>query len=98
KDVAAIEDSTAEAQTIARVNGKTAVVLQIRKQSGTNTIEVIDAIKARLKDLTAQLPKGWKLSVVRDQSDYIIAAVDAVQEHLVLGSLFAAAIVLLFLR
>ena len=38
----------------------------------------------------AQLPKGWSMNIVRDQSDYIVAAVDAVQEHLVLGALFAA--------
>src|SRR6185295_6289168 len=63
-DVARVEDGVADAETIARVDGKPAVVLQIRKQSGSNTVEVIDRIKA----------------------------------HLVLGALFAAGIVLLFLR
>src|SRR4030095_2301574 len=77
---------------------KPAVVLQIRKQSGSNTVEVIDRVKARQKQLASQIPKGWKMEIVRDQSAYITAAVDAVQEHLVLGSLFAAGIVFLFLR
>jgi hydrophobic/amphiphilic exporter-1 (mainly G- bacteria), HAE1 family len=98
RDVAAIEDSTADPESVALVDGRPAVVLQIRKQSGTNTIEVIDRAKARLEELRAQLPKGWNMRVVRDQSAYITAAVDAVQEHLVVGSLFAALIVLLFLR
>lgn len=97
-DVARVEDGVADAETIARVDGKPAVVLQIRKQSGSNTVEVIDRIKARQRELASQLPKGWRLEIVRDQSAYIISAVDAVQEHLVLGSLFAAGIVLLFLR
>lgn len=97
-DVARVEDSTAEPETLASVDGKPAVVLQIRKQSGLNTVEVIAGVKDRLEQLRAQLPSGWKMDVVRDQSDYITAAVDAVQEHLVLGSLFAALIVLLFLR
>ena len=97
-DVARVEDSVADAETIARVDGKPAVVLQIRKQSGSNTVEVIDRVKERQQQLAAQLPKGWKMAIVRDQSAYITAAVDAVQEHLVLGSLFAAGIVLLFLR
>ncbi len=97
-DVARVEDSTAEPETLASVDGKPAVVLQIRKQSGLNTVEVIAGVKDRLAQLRSQLPAGWKMDIVRDQSDYITAAVDAVQEHLVLGSLFAALIVLLFLR
>jgi hydrophobic/amphiphilic exporter-1 (mainly G- bacteria), HAE1 family len=98
KDVARIDDGVAEAETIARVDGKPAVVLQVRKQSGTNTVEVINRVKDRVEQLRAQLPHGWQMIIVRDQSDYITAAVDAVKEHLVLGSLFAALIVLLFLK
>lgn len=98
KDVARVEDSVAETETIARVDGKPAVVLQVRKQSGTNTIEVIDRVKERIEDLRAQLPAGWNMIIVRDQSGYIEAAVHAVKEHLALGALFASLIVLVFLR
>ncbi|HEX3532418.1 MAG TPA: efflux RND transporter permease subunit [Thermoanaerobaculia bacterium] len=98
KDVAVVDDGVAEAETIARVDGKQAVVLQVRKQSGTNTVEVINRVKDRVEQLRGQLPHDWKMVIVRDQSDYITAAVDAVKEHLVLGSLFAALIVLLFLK
>jgi HAE1 family hydrophobic/amphiphilic exporter-1 len=98
KDVASIEDSVADVETSASVSGEPAVVLQVRKQSGTNTIEVIDRVKDRVNELRKQLPKGWKMEVVRDQSAYIVAAVDTVKEHLVLGSLLAAGIVWLFLR
>ena len=98
KDVARIDDGIEDAATIARVDGKPAVVLQVRKQSGTNTVEVIDRVKERVEQLRAQLPQGWHMDIVRDQSGYITAAVDAVKEHLVLGSLFAALIVLLFLK
>ncbi len=102
-DVGRIDDGTAEAESIASVDGKPAVLLQVRKQSGTNTIEVIDRLKERVglkpdEGLRAQLPKGWRMDLVRDQSEYIVAAVDAVKEHLVVGSLLAAATVLLFLR
>ena len=98
RDVARVEDGTAEPETIARVGGKPAVVLQVRKQSGTNTVEVIGRLKERLDQLRSQLPAGWSMTIVRDQSDYITAALDAVTEHLVLGALFAAGIVYLFLR
>jgi len=96
-DVARIEDSVAEPESVASVDGKSAVVLSIRKQSGTNTVEVVDRLKERVRDLQKELPKGWQMRTVRDQSQYVVAAVDAVKEHLILGSLFAALIVWFFL-
>ena len=96
-DVAHIEDSVAEPESIATVDGKTAVVMNIRKQSGTNTVEVVDRLKSQLEEVRTSLPKGWTMQIVRDQSDYVIAAVEAVKEHLILGSLFAALIVWFFL-
>jgi HAE1 family hydrophobic/amphiphilic exporter-1 len=98
KDVARVDDGVEEAETIASVDGKPAVVLQVRKQSGTNTVAVIDRVKERTEQLRAQLPQGWEMAIVRDQSAYITAAVEAVKEHLVAGSLLAALIVLLFLK
>ncbi|HEY2323967.1 MAG TPA: efflux RND transporter permease subunit [Thermoanaerobaculia bacterium] len=96
-DVAHIEDSVAEPESVATVNGNSAVVLNVRKQSGTNTVEVVNHLKEQIAEIQKGLPKGWKMQVVRDQSDYIVAAVDAVKEHLILGSLFAALIVWFFL-
>jgi multidrug efflux pump subunit AcrB len=96
-DVAHIEDSVAEPESVASVEGKPAVVMFVRKQSGTNSIEVVNRLKERLGEVREGLPKGWTMSVVRDQSDYILAAVNAVKEHLILGSLFAALIVWFFL-
>ena len=96
-DVAHIEDSVAEPESIATVDGKPAVVMNIRKQSGTNTVEVIERLKEQLGQVRTDLPKGWTMQIVRDQSNYIVAAVDAVKEHLILGSLFAALIVWFFL-
>jgi HAE1 family hydrophobic/amphiphilic exporter-1 len=97
-DVATIDDGVEEAESIASVGGKPAVVLQIRKQSGTNSIAVVNEIKERFQELKGQLPAGWKADIVRDQSKFIVAAVDAVKEHLVVGSLFASFIVFVFLR
>ncbi len=96
-DVARVEDGMAEPETVATFGGEPAVVLQVRKQSGTNTIAVVDLLKDRVSQLAVQLPAGWKMDMVRDQSDFILAAVHAVQEHLILGSLLAAGIVWLFL-
>ena len=96
-DVAHIEDSVAQPESVASVEGKPAVVMFVRKQSGTNSIEVVKRLKERLGEVRESLPKGWTMSIVRDQSDYILAAVNAVKEHLILGSIFAALIVWFFL-
>ena len=97
RDVARIEDSMAEVESAATVSGKSAVVLMIRKQSGTNAIEVVNGIKERVEEVKPTLPAGYKLDVIRDQSEFVLAAVGAVKEHLILGSLFAALVVWLFL-
>jgi HAE1 family hydrophobic/amphiphilic exporter-1 len=96
-DVARIEDSVAEPESVATVDGKPGVVMWVRKQSGTNTVEVVQRLKDKVAELQKDLPKGWNMRLVRDQSTYVISAVNAVKEHLILGSLFAALIVWFFL-
>lgn len=95
--IASVEDSEEEQQSSARRNGVPTVVLSIRKQSGENTIAVVDALKERLTELGARLPAGYKIEVVRDNSLVIRTSVGAVKEHLVLGSILAALVVLFFL-
>src|SRR5438034_178045 len=96
-DVARVEDSEADAETIANVNGAGTVLLQVRRQSGTNTVEVVKAVKDRLNDLKANLPVGYNVRIVRDLSEFIEASIHNVEEHLVVGSILAALVVLLFL-
>jgi len=97
RDVARIEDGMAEPRTQASVNGETTVLLQIRKQSGTNTVEVANNVKQRLADLQAILPPGYSLRIVRDEAQFIEASISSVQEHLIVGSILAAIVVFLFL-
>jgi HAE1 family hydrophobic/amphiphilic exporter-1 len=97
RDVAAIEDGMADPVTKANISGDPTVLLTIRRQSGTNTVEVVEAIKERLADLQAVTPPGYHIRVVRDQSEFIKASIETVEEHLVLGSVLAALVVLFFL-
>ena len=69
RDVARVEDGMADAGTLASVNGDPTVLLQIRKQSGTNTVEIVNAVKERLADLEQRLPSGYRLRIVRDQGN-----------------------------
>ena len=97
RDVARVEDGMAETRTMASVNGEPTVLLQVRKQSGTNTVAVVRNIKTRLEELQGILPDGFQVRVVRDQSEFIQASVSSLQEHLILGSILASLVVLLFL-
>src|SRR5262245_20686231 len=96
-DVAQVEDGQADADTVANIDGASTVLLQIRRQSGTNTVEVVDAVLERLKELRATLPAGYDVRVVRDTSEFIKASIHNIQEHLIVGSILAALVVLLFL-
>lgn len=97
-DIGTVEDSYEEPRSVARLNGQPAVVLQVRKQSGTNTLDVISLVKSRLDELKKTLPADFKISYTRDQSGFIHAAFAAVQEHLILGGIFAAIIVMAFFK
>jgi hydrophobe/amphiphile efflux-1 (HAE1) family protein len=97
EDVARVEDGKEQADTAAIRDGVPAVLLAIQKQSGSNTVAVIDQVNERIAEVSRALPAGFSLSVVRDNSATIRTSIDAVKEHLVLGALFAAAVVLLFL-
>ncbi len=96
-DVADVEDSAEEAETAAVRNGTAAIALSVRKQSGTNTIAVVDAVKEEVEELKSQLPDGFSVDVVRDNSVQIRTSADQVLEHLVVGAGLAALVVLLFL-
>ncbi len=96
-DVARVEDGEANADTLANVNSVDTVLLQLRRQSGTNTVEVVRGVKERLQTIKQALPAGYELRIVRDTSEFIEASIHNVEEHLIVGSILAALVVLLFL-
>ena len=97
RDVARVEDGYAEQTTLATVNGERTLLLTIRKQSGDNTVEVVDAVRGRVETMSRSLPAGYRLEVVRDGSGVVRTSVSTVEEHLVLGAVLASLVVLLFL-
>ena len=96
-DVARVEDGEADPDTLANLDGASTVLLQVRRQSGTNTVEVVREVRDKVAELKAALPPGYDIRMVRDASDFIEAAIHNVEEHLVVGSILAAIVVLLFL-
>jgi hydrophobic/amphiphilic exporter-1 (mainly G- bacteria), HAE1 family len=97
-DVATVTDGIEEPRSLTRFNGTNTVSLVVLKQSGTNTVEVIRAVKARLDAMSADLPSDLKVEVVRDQSRFIERSLDEVSFHLLLGAVLVALTVFFFLH
>src|SRR5215468_9418180 len=98
RDVGYAEDGTKEMRSAARLNGVPTVILEIRRQSGENTVAVIEGVKKNLARLTRQIPPDVRLEIIRDQSKYIYAALHEIKLHLILGSILASLVVLAFMR
>jgi HAE1 family hydrophobic/amphiphilic exporter-1 len=98
RDIGRAEDGTKEQRSLSRLNGVPTVQLQVRRQSGANTIAVIESVKENLARVTRQLPADVKTEIIRDQSRYIYAALHEINVHLILGSILATLVVLAFMR
>ena len=98
RDIGYAEDGTKEQRSVARLNGVPTVILEVRRQSGENTVAVIEGAKQKLELLRQQIPADIKLEVIRDQSRYIYAALHEINLHLILGSILASLVVLAFMR
>ena len=96
-DIGRVEDTGERMATASFYNGRPSVTLVVKKQSGTNTVAVVKNIKARVEEFQASLPPGVETTIIGDQSIFIKESVNTVTEHLVLGALFAALMVLVFL-
>jgi HAE1 family hydrophobic/amphiphilic exporter-1 len=97
RDIGTVVDGEEEPRTLARLNGQNAVSLVIRKQSGTNTVAVVDRLKVKLEEIRRGLPQDIRFDVVRDLSRFIKRSFHEVQDHLLLGGLLASLIVALFI-
>ncbi|MGI8467424.1 MAG: efflux RND transporter permease subunit, partial [Pyrinomonadaceae bacterium] len=97
KDIGRVEDGAADATFAASLDGVQSISLAIRKQSGSNTIAVINAVKQRMAEIVPNLPPDVKVVVTRDQSEFIENSLHSIEEHLVLGGIFAAIVVFFFL-
>ena len=98
RDIGRAEDGMAEKRSIVRFNGVPSVGLGVQKQSGTNTVEVINRVKKELERIKTVLPAGMKLQIAFDQSDFINRSIREVQYHLIYGGFFATLAVLIFLK
>ena len=98
-DVARVEDSWVEDISYARANKVPDVMLNVMKQSGSNTVEVIDGVNAAMKELQAtQLPSDLQINTLKDTSTYIRDNIADVWSSILFGGFLALLITYMFLR
>jgi len=98
RDVARVEEGTEEERSLALVNGKRAVAIDILKVTGANTVEVADQVGEAIDELRQTLPAGVDIQVVRDNSVSIRQSVESVIHELMLGAVLTIVVVMLFLN
>lgn len=96
-NIATVEDSTKDVTSITKLDDKPAVGLDVMKQSGSNTVQVVDNVKKEMAKIQKELPSGVQMTLVRDNSKNINDSIHDVLFNLVLGGFLAVAIVFLFL-
>jgi len=97
-DLGTVQPSVKPLYTVVRADGKPAVLLNIKRQPDSNTVEVADAVHAEVDDIRKTLGKGVTLQAFYDQSDLVKASIQSVRDAILIGLILAAVILVLFLR
>jgi len=96
EDVADVRDAAAIQYNKVLINGQPSVYIPVLKQTGANTIAVVDGVNKLLPHVTG-MPAGMKLKTIFDQSGYIVDAVHSLEHEAVSGSILASLMILIFL-
>jgi HAE1 family hydrophobic/amphiphilic exporter-1 len=97
RDVAEVKDTTEDVRSLLRVNGRPGVRLSVQKQSGTNTVQIADGVRAEIDRINLEMP-NIRLNVLDDSSIYINRSIHSVQEHALIGAGLVTLIIFCFLR
>ncbi len=97
-DVAVVEDSVESVKTASWANGERAITLSVQRQPGANTVATVDAIKAAMPKLIAQMPSSVQLKLRNDRSVSIRNAIHDVQVTLIITVILVVLVIFLFLH
>jgi len=98
KDVAAVEDDFEPLEMYAYGDGKPGILMMVMKQSGTNTVEVIEQAQKRLNKIRKALPSDVKITISSDASEDILKTIESLRSTLFWSILFIAIVTVVFLR
>ena len=96
-DVAEVKDAHEEVRVITRLDGRPAIKLSVLKQADANTVEVAQAVNAKISELRPALPGGIELGTVENQADYVLPALKGVRNAAVEAAILVFLVVYLFL-
>jgi HAE1 family hydrophobic/amphiphilic exporter-1 len=97
-DIGHAEDGFQRPTSAVWLGDAPAVMLDVRRAMGENTVAVIEGVRTRLATIERSLPPSVTLTVVRDDSRFIYASIASLEEHLIFGALFATIVVMIFIR
>jgi HAE1 family hydrophobic/amphiphilic exporter-1 len=97
KDIADVRDSTEDIRSVMRINGRPGVRMQVQKQSGTNTVQIAELVRAEIVRINREVP-GVKLTIIEDSAKFIERSINAVKEHVMIGSILVIIVIFMFLR
>ncbi|MBI3079530.1 MAG: efflux RND transporter permease subunit, partial [Deltaproteobacteria bacterium] len=98
RDIARVRDGFEEQETSIHVNASKGLIIGVQKQSGGNTVAVVDAVRNEIPRIRRDLPPGVSIEVVNDQSTFIRKSIKNLQHEAIIGAILATLIILLFLR
>jgi HAE1 family hydrophobic/amphiphilic exporter-1 len=97
-DIGYAEDAFERPTSAVWLGETPAVMLDVRRAMGENTVAVIEGVRAKLATIERSLPSSVTMTVIRDDSRFIYASISSLEEHLIFGSLFATIVVMFFIR
>ncbi len=97
RDIADVKDTTEDLRSFQRINGKPGVRMQVAKQSGKNTVAIAAAVREEIERTNREVP-GVQLTLLQDQSQYIVDSIAAVKEAVFLGAFLVVGVIFVFLR
>jgi len=98
QDIAEVRDDFEEAEREVRVNRGNGLILMVQKQSGANTVEVVNNIKKALPDIQRNIPPDVKIAIAMDSSDFIKRSISNLSQTIIWALLFVMLVVVFFLR
>lgn len=98
QDIARVEDTLSDAKSFASYNGVEGVMLEVQKISGTNTIDIINRVKATVPELKKSAGEKYGIELLQDTSPFIIHSLKDVEFDLIYGAFLAVIIIFVFLR
>ena len=98
KDIARVEDSLSDAKSYSTYNGSEGVILEVKKISGTNTLDIINGVKEVFPELVSLSGENFRLELLQDQSGKILQNIEQVTFDLIYGAILSIFIVFFFLR